>query len=31
MALAWWAGAVPSGPKLKVITKAIPGVNLNPR
>ena len=31
MALAWWAGAVPSGPKLKVITKEIPGVNLNPR
>jgi hypothetical protein len=31
MALAWWAGAVPSGPKLRVITKAIPGINLNPR
>ena len=30
-ALAWWAGAVPSGPGLKVDKGSYEGINLNPR
>ena len=31
MALAWWAGAVKSGPRLKSDGGDVPGINLNPR
>ena len=30
-ALAWWAGAVPSGPGLRLDTSDVPGVDLKPR